>query len=616
MIKNKNIIIVLIAVITMAIFIQILRSDYLFGLTSENYEEAYSAEDMKYLSKQELSHVPDNKYLLLINSSKVGTDEESPEIERRLKENVCQTLDYIKRDYEIYDLANSTGKSLDFPKYQMVIVALYDLSSFNELDKLCEYVSNGGRVVFAYPLERNDSFYNIYRKLGIDEAEECRIVSGLNLKDNILLQGSGMKFSGQAIFNNYSGIVSLNKNCRVHATSDDNIPLIWDVDYGKGKFLIFNISMTTEKYCRGLLVGGMSYIEEDMIYPILNSKMVFIDDFPAPFTTQEDKQLMKDYGRNNRDFFRDVWWSDMQKTAISYDIKYTALVIENYEQSIEDKNITQSNQMLITYGRELINMGGELGIHGYNHQPLALEGFIKDAELGYKPWNSIEEMKEGLSMLSQFIKSAFPNYDIQTYVPPSNILSSEGRIALKQAIPSITSIASVNSKLDDDDQYEQEFRIEDDGIASLPRTTSGYDNNQVNVLTAMDGVTGLGIISHFVHPDDVLDNTRNGGESWDKMYRKYCDFLDILTHKYSWVRPLTAAQTTYELKKYQNSKIYFKKDGNSITGYCSGFKDAMFFILRSSKKVTAKDQCLVKNIDKNIYLIEAKDYKFTINLGG
>ena len=50
---------------------------------------------------------------------------------------------------------------------------------------------------------------------------------------------------------------------------------------------------------------------------------------------------------------------------------YTGVLVETYNDKINgsfEERLVEEN--LLTYGQDLIKMGGELGVHGYNHQSL------------------------------------------------------------------------------------------------------------------------------------------------------------------------------------------------------------------------------------------------------
>src|SRR5690606_9546319 len=128
---------------------------------------------------------------------------------------------------------------------------------------------------------------------------------------------------------------------------------------------------------------------------------------------------------------------------------------------------------LIVYGREVLKTGGEIGIHGYNHQSLTFREDIAK-EYGYYPWNSYEDMEASVREVVTFIERAFPNYDAVSYVPPSNVLSEEGRTALVNNWENLRVIASLYEDDPKGYSYVQEFEIAEDGIVEMPRITSGY----------------------------------------------------------------------------------------------------------------------------------------------
>ena len=73
-----------------------------------------------------------------------------------------------------------------------------------------------------------------------------------------------------------------------------------------------------------------------------------------------------------------------------------------------------------------------------------------------------------------FAHKAFPSYSMVSYVPPSNVLSPEGREALKKSWPSLAVIASLYPEDGNNLAYVQEYTIAEDGILEMPRVTSGY----------------------------------------------------------------------------------------------------------------------------------------------
>ncbi len=65
----------------------------------------------------------------------------------------------------------------------------------------------------------------------------------------------------------------------------------------------------------------------------------------------------------------------------------------------------------------------------------------------------------------------FPGTQMSVYVPPSNVLSDEGRKCWRKRFPQIKTIAS--NYFAGECAYTQEFEVADDGIVEQPRIISG-----------------------------------------------------------------------------------------------------------------------------------------------
>jgi len=77
----------------------------------------------------------------------------------------------------------------------------------------------------------------------------------------------------------------------------------------------------------------------------------------------------------------------------------------------------------------LLNRGGELGYHGYNHMPLCVKGKDEGRRFGtYALWPSEKENGKFTPGASKdFRKNCSRKAAFEVYVPPSNILSESGK---------------------------------------------------------------------------------------------------------------------------------------------------------------------------------------------
>lgn len=391
---------------------------------------------------------------------------------------------------------------------------------------------------------------------------------------------------------------------------------MWEKDYGKGSFIVFNGTMLNEKCNRGLIAGVISLGKANLIYPIINIKMMCIDDFPAPIPEGINKEIFEEFNRDIPQFYREVWWSDMIKISKNYDFKYSGFVIQNYGDDVKppfEKGSYRDTENLLIYGKELLGIGGEMGLHGYNHQSLALEGYIKQ-DLGYNSWESEGDMEKSIEELIRFIHNVFQDYELRAYVPPSNILSEEGRRAIAGANPDLGIISSVYLINTEGDAYAQEFELGDGGILEIPRLTSGYEKTEEGMWVIYNGANLPGVFSHFVHPDDILDPERSYGKSWTELHKEFESMVKEVSEKYSWLRGCTISSAGQELIRYLDCVPIIDYSDNSIDIYTKDFREDIYCIMRTEDKITDALNCEYKKIAEDAYLLTLKDVYSKIDL--
>lgn len=603
---KRNVYFIIIGVMMLAFTVQITHSQYILQFSiNESLADSVNARKSSTVADSALYVPSGTPYCLAFDS----TDEYS----RKVKENAEHLFKYMKKPVRSVDVHN--GKFS--PKgCKAVVASVEQLQLLGDADVIAKYVEQGGYVFFTVRLEQNDTFYRLYRKMGIIAAHDPREVQGVELTSHVLIGEKGLFINDPFIINS-SMIVELDDKSRILAKSAGGIPLLWDSSYGQGKFMVFNGTMLQEKINRGLLAGAISLLEPNFIYPIFNSKIMYIDDFPAPIPKGLNVGIYRTYHRDIPTFFKEIWWPNMLKAAKRYDIKYTAVLIESYNDRVQppfDSPIDADSKGLISYGREVIKSGGEIGLHGYNHQSLQLSQEVAD-NYGYYPWSSVDTMAESVSEAVRFAGTAFPNYTMLSYVPPSNVLSPEGRKALKQGWPTITVIASLYAEDDTGQAYVQEYEIAPDGILEMPRITSGYYEILFDRWAEANAITSIGVFSHFLHPDDLLNRERSNGLSWEKLYEQYVKLLARLERTYPWMRPMTSTEAAIDMESALTSRIDWHQEGQVLKGKIEPFNKPSFYVLRTEQKIGKLIGCKVQRIDTGTYLVTAGKADFTIELG-
>ncbi|MBB6634691.1 DUF2194 domain-containing protein [Cohnella thailandensis] len=605
---NRQIYIILGVVLLLAILIQTTRFETFLDVGSDPNkwsETAGGAEPSDALSAAETAKLDERKTLVLYDP------EESYSV--RLKDNAIHLLDYMKKSFETGDIRSYSGKG---DGYLSVILTFTNLERMNDTDWIDGFVNDGGSVLFATMPEPGDTMLRIYRKLGINEWGDYLVSKGLVLTSNVLINEKGKTYS-EEIIENTSFQVRLGKESEVLAESKDGLPLLWRTPYGNGVFVVFNGTMLQEKSSRGFFAGAISELKEVDIYPVINSKLMYIDDFPAPFPTGYQEDIFDLYRRDLTRFFKEVWWPDMIRLASHHGLKYTGVVIQTYENKTRGPfNADSDRYYLRTYGREILKRGGEVGIHGYNHQSYTDNPAVLE-EYGYKAWASEEDMRASVRTVVDFVGKSFPDYGLHTFVPASNVLSSQGREALKEAWPEMRTISAVYNTDPEGLSYVQEIGVADDGIVELPRITSGYKEDEFNLWASANAITSVGLFSHFVHPDDILDRERSFPYNWDDLYRMTDGFLSEVDREWPWLRDMTANQGSMEVVRYTKNDPHFRYTDEGVEGYVNHYMGGeMYYYLRTDKQVGRLVNCKAYRIDDGTYLVEAYDKRFSLGLEG
>ncbi|MFD2118072.1 DUF2194 domain-containing protein [Paenibacillus yanchengensis] len=610
---SRSIIIILIAVLLLAIVTQIARSQFVlkFMDNSTVYEQSENVKLLKHEMKNNLSvnmtvsdKTADNTYCLVYD----GVDELSVAI----KDNTMQVLEYMKQPYRVVNMDKET---FVFEECSAVLLTVSLEELEYDIDNMDEYVSEGGSLFVMRSSHPSDVMAQMYRKLGFVHFTHMIGEFGIELTSNVLIGLNGSSFTDNFIYND---IVAgeLDDSIQLLAQTSGELPLMWKKEYGLGSFVIFNGSALDQKDFRGIISGGISLLTPDYMYPIFNTKIFYIDDFPAPFRMGRDEEIYKLYGKDIPSFFRDIWWPQMLSAANKYDLKYTAVTIQTYQDNVKSpfpRLDDEEKHNLISFGREVIKNEGEVGIHGYNHQSMQTNASIAK-HFDYKAWPGADDMKASITAILEYLGEALPNYKPMSYVPPSNVLGPEGRKALTEAWPEMSVIASLYGIDPDNRAYVQEFEVAEDGVVEMPRITSGYFDTPYNVWFEANTVNSIGVFSHFLHPDDLLDKDRNRDRVWTDLYKDFEQLLNRVETNYPWLRSITSAEAAIDVAHLLQSELEIQYEGNRISAKSTTLAKEQYFILRTDKKIAEMNNCDVQQIDQNTYLVTAYEQNFSFEL--
>lgn len=523
-------------------------------------------------------------------------------------------LNQMKEPFDVIEAINFESKML--VSYDKVILAVTHYPKLADvLPSLKDWVKNGGNLLIAYPPEVTGSYRVLYDILGVKDSGTSVVVEGLHFCKPFMIGSTQQDYPILDPYDCSLGL-SLNDECEVYieSTGEHPVPILWRRKIGEGSTVVDNFSILDKAY-RGIHCSAYSLLGDYCVYPVINGAAFYIDDFPSPVPEGDATYITRDYNIPISDFYSQVWWNDIYDLGDRYKIPFTGLVIENYSNQVEGEFERNPEISRFQYfGNMLLQAGGEIGIHGYNHMPLVLENFdYKDQYDSYIQWPSKDDIRNSLDEVFAFTKSLFENSKLEVYVPPSNVLSKEGREVLDET--SIRTIASVY--LPTDLAYEQEFDIsEEDGIINTPRITSGCVIDDYMYIAALSELNFHFVSTHFLHPDDVLDEDRGAELGWEKLYRNLQDYISWLYKSCPVIRRATGSELAAAVQRYDLVKPLRTYNGNTIELKLDNFYSEAWMILRLNDEQTIDeiDGGSFEEVAEGMYLVKCDEESVTIHL--
>lgn len=537
--------------------------------------------------------------LLVIDSSQEGVSDAESMLDRVLLDMKVPTV--------TVDLAQG-DEIPTLKQYQTMVIAMPNLDPLGEhVLQIMQWVKKGGGVMFAMTPEKTGYLEVIGPQIGIESSAYKYVVTeGITPSKDFML-GGGQTYMFSDPFKS-SLSVALNDRAQVEAVSSNGrTPLVWRSSVESGMAVMCNIGIYV-KMVRGFYASAFSLLSSAMAYPVINSAAFYLDDFPSPVPSGNGKYIKRDYNMSISEFYSQVWWPDLVRLAERYGIRFTGVMIENYGDDTENDPVRQTdNTQFEYYGGLLLRQNGEIGYHGYNHQPLVLPNTDYGNEYTYVQWPNRKAIVDSLNELIAFQKTVLPAATSSVYVPPSNILSSEGRQIIGEDMPQIRAIASMAFPPDSSLEYVQEFGVAADGVVEAPRIVSGsMVNNSYMRLAAVSELNMHYVSTHFMHPDDLLDEDRGAKEGWETYRKGLEDYLDWLEQSAPSIRMQTGTECAAAVQRFSGLTVSMAASDDSWDLHLGNLIDQGWLMFRANNGTPGRVRggSLTK-LTGNLYLLKA-----------
>lgn len=298
----------------------------------------------------------------------------------------------------------------------------------------------------------------------------------------------------------------------------------------------------------------------------------------------------------------------MMNLSDKFGVKYTGLAIECYDDAVDGTtDAAPDTGTFLNFGNMLLRKGGELGYHGYNHQPLAFGNKDYKDIYDYKTWQSPVAAEKAFRHLVDFCDELFPDVEMSVYVPPSNLLSEEGRQLLLQEFDEVKTLSGIYLP---DDMLDfsllQEFDVDENGIVDQPRIISGCDIDDFMAIAALSELNLHYVNNHFTHPDDALDPERGAELGWKELKSRFDGYLSWLYSSAPGLRNFTGTELSAAVQRFAavTPKTDMQEDRLVLT--IENFRDDAQFLVRfNEKKAGSVLGGRLTHLTGDLYLLEA-----------
>ncbi|MDR0943406.1 MAG: DUF2194 domain-containing protein [Ruminococcus sp.] len=540
----------------------------------------------------------------------------SSEEDAVLYENLTFTLCEMCVDFTEYDISGETP----FPElinHETLVVALGNGELLvPHIDTVIDWVKEGGNILFAgLPGYSVTSLYP--DELGLQVSEWTFIEQRFANFENGFYTGSeGRTFDlGAGGVSLLGGNFLLLPAAEVYMTSSGDqgsTPMVWSVTTGEGRVTVINYDVLRNQSARGIFAQSYAHTVPVAVWPVINASSFFIDDFPAQVPEGTNEFLDRDYGVTIDYFYTNIWWPDIQQIGEKYGLKYTGIFVESYDDDTQapfERPAELAKQRY--FGQLLLEAGNEMGTRGHNHQPLVLRGFGFRANEGYKHWESAEDIVVGFEASQNLMSEIYGGIIPSVYAPPANIWDEQTRSLLVENFPNI----KVFSGLYYDTIYDnsQDFEVADDGLINFPRIASNCIVSDYDMMFILSELNLHYVNSHFMHPDDALDESRSAKQGWEAMRDSYESLAALVTG--TGIRQLTASESAAAVQRFDALDVEFTSTDTAITANIGGFYDEAYLFVRLNESfpgsVTGGE---LTHLDGSLYLLRADSAQVEITL--
>lgn len=461
---------------------------------------------------------------------------------------------------------------------ELVVFCDDDIGRYADLTELGQFVERGGKVILAAGLPEGSEDSYLWPLLAIREKSIRKNYNQLSFEKPLLpFQLDEMVYDGYSI----STWLAVGSEAQVYIKDKESeVPLLYTCRRGSGGICLINGTFLSDMRCAGLLTGAVGTLTEDLIYPVVGTKAVFLDNFPM-ITYINDKLCMQMYGSSTEGFVRDVVWPSFQGISLRTQTPLTSSVLAAASRAESFPSINDS--LFTTIGKSALQYGGEL-IYAAN--------CLEEDQIQY---NQV--------FIDEF-RSVFVNYHIQGLA-----LQSDRLLEDMLTIPG-SEIQAVRGHLDDEAGSFSNFG----SYFVLPAATVGNSMEDGNLFAIASVLGAYGMVSHVFDVNTLIAQDA-ATASWDRDKRQLGIFESEVLDQIPNLDAVTLSGASGNVRSYLSLEFGWEKTGDQIKLDCSEMKPGQTFFYRTDRAIAGAQGLVYEKMGSGWYLLRVQDNHAVITLG-
>jgi hypothetical protein len=215
----------------------------------------------------------------------------------------------------------------------------------------------------------------------------------------------------------------------------------------------------------------------------------------------------------------------------------------------------------------------EYGFHGYNHEPMIAAS-----------WPDLAMLRSKLKRARALWESTVPAPMPVSWVPANNWYDADHLRILREVFPEISAVCSLFTSGDPELGEYREFGPEPwhEALLCLPRETCGYVLRPDHKMMMLSQIAGMGVWTHFVHPDDIYDIPDSRGEAahrrnpdtlmWRRstesgqpgLYVQLDNWVSRVKGLFPWLEFVTTSQAEARYRSHANNQVEVRTSDEAI----------------------------------------------------